>query len=346
MENQSVLNAKGEIIFFSLKQFKKDIIEGNCCFICGAKPGTKKFNNEHIIPNWILKKFNLNSEKIILTNGTKIKYSQYKVPCCQDCNTELGNTYEIPISTLLNQGYEDVIDELKKDTEKVKLLYRWLCLIYFKTYLKDNFLRSDQKLGDKSPKIGEEHYWEDMHHIHCIARSHFTNAKIQPEVYGTILIYPSISGQDYDYIDSHLGKTVMIELDEICIIVNLNDACAGKSVFYDQLIKIPGPLNKPQNREIISNLNFINLSLKERPIFKSIIDTNGEYNIIAEIPKKWFLLKEEDRLVKSPGEFLRWYIEPIIGDFDGKDQILEELENGSRGYLFNDKGNFVNYSDN
>ncbi|GAA4327263.1 hypothetical protein GCM10023115_24860 [Pontixanthobacter gangjinensis] len=346
MENHSILNSKGEIVFFNLDQFKKDIIEGKCCFICGAKPGSKKFNNEHVIPNWILKRFNLHSEKINLTNGTKIKYGHYKVPCCQECNTELGKTYEIPISKLLDKNYNEVIEELNRDKEKIKLLYLWLCLIYFKTYLKDNYLRADQKLGENSPNIGDEHYWEDMHHIHCMARSHYTNAIIHPDVFGTILIYPSISDQNYDYVDSHLGKTVMLELDDFCIIVNLNDACAGKSVFYDQLIKIKGPLNKPQNREIISNLNFINLSLKQRPIFKSLIDNKGDYHIIVELPEKWYLLKEEERLVSSPGQFLRRYVEPIMGEFDGKKQILQDLENNRRSYLFNEKGEFTDYSNN
>lgn len=344
MEDPSILNFKGEITYFNLEQFKKDIVKDGCCFICGAKPGSKKFNNEHIIPNWVLKKLDLHSEKITLTNGTRIKYSQYKVSCCKECNTELGKIYEVPISKLLSQGYDDLIKELNKEQEKVKLLYRWLCIIYIKTYLKDNYLIADQKLGFQSQKIGDEHYWEDMHHIHCIARSHYTNAKIHPDVYGTILIYPSISNQNYDYVDSQLGKTVMFELDDICIIINLDDAGAGRSVYYNQLQKIKGPLTKPQNREIISVLNFINLNLKNRPKFKSVIKNNGEYHIEVELPKKWYLLEEEERLVSSPGTLLRWYIEQFIGEYEGKDELLEKLENGERNYLFDENGNFKDNS--
>ena len=54
--DRTVINGKGEIVFFGLKHFLDDIVKGDCCFICGAKPGSKQFNDEHIIPDWILRK--------------------------------------------------------------------------------------------------------------------------------------------------------------------------------------------------------------------------------------------------------------------------------------------------
>ncbi len=42
---------------------------GRCCFICGAQPGSKVFNDEHVIPEWVLRKFNLFNRTITLPNG-------------------------------------------------------------------------------------------------------------------------------------------------------------------------------------------------------------------------------------------------------------------------------------
>ena len=135
----------------------------------------------------------------------------------------------------------------------------------------------------------------------------------------------------------------MLQLGEFCIITVLNDSCAGLSVISDQVNQITGALSPLQVREIVSHLNFVNMNLKERSIFKSKISYKGEYEIIAERPKTWFLLDEKDR-VCTPGQFLRFYAERLIGEIDNRELILKEIEEGKRSYMFNEKGEFNDYS--
>ena len=130
----TVLTIDKKVIFFGIEDFMDKIANGDCCFICGAEPNSKKFNNEHIIPDWILKKYNLNSNFITLPNGTKFKHNQYKVPCCKDCNSELGEVYEKPISQLLSKSYSEIIEIIKQEPETVHFLFRWLNLIFLKTH--------------------------------------------------------------------------------------------------------------------------------------------------------------------------------------------------------------------
>jgi hypothetical protein len=84
-ENKTVITDDGKILLFGLQDFLDNIAKGDCCFICGANPGSKQFNDEHVIPDWILRKFNLHSKFINLPNGTRFNYGQYKVPCCEYC---------------------------------------------------------------------------------------------------------------------------------------------------------------------------------------------------------------------------------------------------------------------
>lgn len=183
---ESLIDKNGKIIFFSLPHFIEDIVKGDCCFICGASPEEKEFNNEHIISDWILKKFDLHKEYITLPNGTKFKYDKYTVPCCRECNSELGKTYEKPISKLLNKSYQELVSEIQKDPEIPKLIFRWLNLIFLKTHLKDRSLLVERDSRLDHGFLGDKYYWEDMHHIHCIARSHYTTAEIENNVYGSI----------------------------------------------------------------------------------------------------------------------------------------------------------------
>jgi len=346
-ESRTVVTEEGKILFFGLQHFLEDIAKGDCCFICGANQNTKEFNNEHVIPDWILKRINLHDETITLPNGTKFKYGQYKIPCCKDCNSELGKVYENPISELLNKPYSEIIDTIKKNRDIILLLFRWMSLIFFKTHLKDKALLIERDKRKNTGYIADGYYWEDFHHIHCIARSHYTGATIDTNVYGSTFILPALVVDDlggYDYVDSVNGKTVMLQLGKLSIIAVLNDSCAGLSIFNSQIQKITGPLSPFQLREIVAHLSFINLNLKERPVYSSSISFDGKYKIIAKIPDTLSLLNEKDRFI-TPGEFLRYYVQEMISDdIEDKERYLSEIEEGRRNYLFNEQGEFINHS--
>jgi hypothetical protein len=75
----SVLDETGKVIFFSAERFVNDIGLGNCCFICGAKPGDKPFNDEHILPEWLLRRYDLFARTITLPNGVPVRYDRYSL---------------------------------------------------------------------------------------------------------------------------------------------------------------------------------------------------------------------------------------------------------------------------
>ena len=340
-----IINSNGEILFFGLNRFIDDIAKGNCCFICGAKPGSKVFNDEHIIPDWVLRKYKLHDKRISLPNGTHIPYGKYTVPCCKDCNSQLGALIETPISKLLNKSYNEIIKEIEKDNEIVYKIFRWLSLIYLKTHLKDKSLSIDRDARKASGKIGDFHIWEDIHHVHCIARSHYTKIDIDKKVYGSIFIFPVIELPEFnsfDYIDSMAGKVVMIQLGAFCIVVVLDDACAAYSIYKNNFQKITGPLSPFQVREIVAHMKYINVNLKERPLFYSSFKS-GKFKMYSKIPKKFYLLDKENEILKF-GEILHFYIKDIIGEFAEKEEILDSIKSGDRSYLFNENSEFINHS--
>lgn len=126
-------NATGKIVVMGPADFLRKVVFGECCFVCGAEPGTKLFNSEHVLPNWILKAFKAHNVVMDLPNGMSIKYGAYKVPCCVDCNRELSEKLEVPVSKLLKGGYDALQQVLKKNSDVYHLLFRWMCLIFFKT---------------------------------------------------------------------------------------------------------------------------------------------------------------------------------------------------------------------
>ncbi len=345
-ESQTVISADGKILLFGLEDFIEHIANGNCCFICGAKPKSKEFNDEHIIPSWILKRFKLYSKQIQLPNDTFINYSKYKVPCCKECNSDLGSIYEEPISELLCKPYIEIVEEIKQNPAILRLMFKWLALIFLKIHLKDNTLLAERDLRKKSDFIGKAHYWEDIHHIHCVSRSHYTNAVIDDNVFGSIFIFQSLLPDYFDYIDNSNSKTVLLKLGDFCIISVLNDSCAGSTMIAKNLEKINGPLNSFQMREIVAHLSYININLKERPMFHSNFTIKGTYKICAAVPEFVSLVDEKKR-IESPGKYLMSLVKRVvedIEDIENKEQYLKEIEDGKRAFLFNDKGKFIDLS--
>jgi len=339
-----VVNEK--IIYFGYHDFFDKIVKANNCFICGASPEDKEFNDEHIIPDWILRKFNLYNNSITLPNQTSINYRNYTIPCCKDCNSLLGKTYEGPISSLLNGSYQNLIEKIAANNSIVELLFFWMCLIYVKTHLKDTLLLQSRDTRIKQGMIGDHFDWSDTHHVHCMARAFYTNTKVLDNVYGSILILPAMVSEDvgkFDYMDHAIAKTAMIQMGEICIIAVLNDSCACQSVFGGPLSKISGPLTPFQIREIFAHMMFINLHLVDRPSYHSTIESGG-YEIVATLPGKLRLAQEKDWVVPLP-ELLYQYLAPLFPDDDpNKNKILEMVRAGKMRYLLNENEEFVDFS--
>jgi hypothetical protein len=93
----SVVDDSGNVICFCLDRFVHDICLGDCCFVCGAKPGGVPVNDEHVIPVWILRRGDLLARSVTLPNGTTVRYDRYTVPCCTSRDTLImGQVLPLP----------------------------------------------------------------------------------------------------------------------------------------------------------------------------------------------------------------------------------------------------------
>lgn len=342
----TIVNADGKIILYSVDYFHERIVIGNDCFICGAPRDSKTFNDEHILPDWLLSKYNLHNKEITLANAAHFKYGRYTVSCCQDCNTNLGKSIETPVSKLLKLSYSEISKAITTDQSNLYLLFNWLILIYFKTHLKDNEFNWNLNPKKGTGKIGDIYDWSEMHHIHCMVRMGYTQAIVDTNTIGSIFIVPAIqhsSIEPFDFTDNKEAKAIMIRLDEFCIICVLNDSCGVFSLFKDEMSKIKGALTPFQLRELFSHMVYINLHIKERSTYYSQFLENGEYHIKAKIPETVKLVAQEERII-THGEILYHYCKDMIGPIENKETILSEIKAGKRRYLLNDKGDFLNHN--
>lgn len=284
-QDHTILHEDGRILLFGCDRFIHEVCEGDACFVCGSFPHQRKFNDEHIVPRWVLRRFDLFDKEITLPTGERRRYGGYRVPCCEDCNTLLGRTVEDPVSQLLSGDFADVVARL--DEAARESLFIWVSLLFLKVHLKDGRIpvHKDRRLGEA--RIGEAYDWSDLHHIHAVARSTFTGARLEPAVIGSLRLFeienPSSEG-GYDYIDFSEVQTLAVRIGNIGIVATLNDSGLGEEAWSERLDLITGPINDLQLREVGAMFAMANRNLVYRPSYMTLVAFQKWPTIIARLP--------------------------------------------------------------
>lgn len=340
-QDGSVETEDGRTILFSVDRFLAEIEGGDGCFICGAKPGSKQFTNEHVIPDWILRNRGLHSSNIVLPNQAAFMYGRYVVPCCKDCNESMSAEFEDPISEAFAKGYEGVANLMR--TGQATLLWRWLALIFLKLHLKHRELRwnLNRKLDDA--KISDAYDWTQLHHVHCVVRSFYTGAKIDPRVYGSVFVWPASEVEEtesFDFANLLPAASILIRVGSVIVFAVLNDSGFVVNGLKDVLRKIAGPMTILQSRELLAKFCHCNLSIEPRPRYHSNVDLwTGEYGIGADIPEE-ITLFEEPRL-EQYGEIMAFFVREILAGAGADPQILDYVRQGRYTFLFGQDGKFL-----
>jgi len=333
----SVTNEHGKIIYFSADRFIDDIVDGGACFICGAQPGTTEFNSEHILPNWIIRRYGLHNKQVNLPNDTGHRYT---IPCCKSCNDTMSAEFEKPISEIVKQGYDALVNYIRQ--EGPRKLFVWLSLIFLKAHLKDRLLPLHPDPREGSARISDVYAWEDLHHIHCIARSFYSGAVLDPSAYGSVFILPAKAADPFtafDYIDLYRAQTLLLRMDGIALLAVLNDACACFNALQEMFTNISAPLSPLQLRELFARLADANLSLETRPMFKSNIKAKEQRVIISSDHPETMSFKQPDP--GQLGTILLHSVQEVLTALGAIDDV-DAISQGKWSSLYSPDGTFNN----
>ena len=114
------------------------------CFLCGKELFSGGYTEEHIIPRWAQKRYQLWDQQLVLLNQTSIPYRKLTVLCCDECNK-----YHLkPIEDSLSQTVEQGKDAVRMLGDKT--IFIWLGKILYGLLYKELTLlldRSDPSAG-------------------------------------------------------------------------------------------------------------------------------------------------------------------------------------------------------
>lgn len=338
--DSSIEDRDGRVVYFSAARFYSDIVAGDCCFVCGISPKITEFNDEHVLPDWILRRFALQEREINIPNGTGMRYGQLKIPCCVKCNSQMGRTFEEPIREMFEKGIQSF--SLQLEQEGPWLLFAWLCLIFLKIHLKDKFLRFNLDSRKGEFKIGDIYDWNELHHIHCMARSFYTGCDLDKSAMGSLVLLPakmSSHFEKFDFADLYLAQTMLLRFDEIAILAVLNDSCAAGNLLSEMLQKLSAPLSPLQLRELLARMAFVNVNLDQRPEFYSDVDwLKEDYKIGARFPGAWSM-KDWDNTAFGP--LMYFACSNILDKTNISPETVEHIKAGRWTFLFDANGEFI-----
>lgn len=281
--DDSLERSDGKVLQFSVERFVKEVVSGSVCFVCGVQVGSEPFNDEHVIPEWLLRRHDLFSREITLPSRSRVRYDRYKVPCCENCNTRLGDLLERPVSEAFRGGPSRVLDFVGEDGGQ--RLFCWMALLFLKTYLKDTSYRLhlDRRKGEQ--KLGDSYDWSGMHHVHCVARSAPMDVRLDDTAIGSLVMLPTsdTAENSFDYGDSYPGKTVFVRSGSIALLAVLNDSRGALARFDEAMQMLSPPFNGAQIREIAANLAMNNGRINVRPLFRTVFE-EGEQRIVGDLP--------------------------------------------------------------
>jgi hypothetical protein len=344
-QDGSIETDDGSVVFFSYERFVSEICEGSCCFLCGVDPSESEFNDEHIVPKWILRKLDLFSKSITLQNGAPIPYGQYTLRCCVECNSFLAREFEDEIGKVVTAGLDSVNNYVRSMGQEK--LFVWLALIFFKTHLKDTKLRLHLDPRNGPEKISSLYGLGVLHHIHSLIRALRLGVEIRPECIGSMVILPAKNLEhdlNYDYRDASNANTILLRIGEVAFIAVLDDSGAAAYFFSEQFKRITGPLSSLQLREVLSHLTLINLKLKYRPTYYTLVNSyKNKVFLCAALPENMELEGFEseefgDILFANVSSWMD-IIESPDGEFNEKN-----IREGRYHFLFDENGKFISNS--
>lgn len=346
INNQTIVDAEGKIIHYSVDKFIHDICEGDCCFICGASQLNTVFNDEHVWPKWLLKEFNLYDEVIKLGNNTTFTYSRYTTICCETCNSRMGEEIETPVKKILSLSAKEIKAALKESSKRL-LIYRWLASIFLKVHLRNRSFRMVLDRRIDAGRIADNYDWSTLYQLHSVVRSFYTGVYVDSSAVGSLF---AVESQDYiksdlfDHMEIYHTRSMFVRLKKITLFVGFDDSQRPMEVLHGIRRKIDYPLNRFQVYEIFAELSDIIYRTLDHPKFSlTTHDMGHDYRLSCSYGK----LTLRPPHLGLRGQILARSMEGVdLGDNMKINGLTGEaakrhLEKGTYSFLFDSKGNFT-----
>jgi hypothetical protein len=296
------------------------------CFLCANPITDGNYTQEHVIPVWAQRRYNLWNQHLVLLNGTDIPYRQLTVPCCDDCN---GNRLH-PIEDSLSQTVE-----LGKNAVKAlpqSILFLWLAKIFFGILYKELFLLLDRSDPNGSAIVTSEflRQYKTQRFFLQQARSKVRLMDFSPGSFFVFEMQPMPKRElEWDLCDNVDTQFIACRVGKVAMLASLGDGGA-QQYLDDEFSDIRDmPLHPLQFRELCAQISYRSSLATRVPKYITI---QGSPHQVHQMPLGGMSMKPlfETGDAQAYAAFLQHYTEaPMNYLFEPPDKVRTWLRKPS-----------------
>lgn len=267
------MSAIDELI--NARRFAPDV-----CFLCGVDLVKENSRPEHVIPQWMQRRYNLWNQTMQLQNGTSIRYSQLVVPCCATCNGGPLKALEDRVAAAMTEGHRafEAVDELT--------LFQWAGKIFYGLLFREGFLRQDRSSSSGETIVSEE-MLENIRVHHLFLQSLRRPVKFDGfspfSVFRVPLVDSDARTDNFWFSDSYPGLMLTITVGGTGLLVSMQDNGLLRQMLgtlEEQLAD--QPLTMTEFLELDAQLTYLRLKMNRTPKYL-IIGSSTESGPVSVI---------------------------------------------------------------
>ncbi len=274
------------------------------CFLCGGSLLLGNYTEEHIIPRWAQKRYDLWNQQLVLLNQTSIPYRQLTVPCCDDCNRYRLKPIEDSLAQTVEYGRDAVLQL------GAKSLFLWLGKIFYGILYKELSLLVDRRIPQGATIVTSEIL--ERYRMHRLflqqARETVEIVDFQP---GSILVFSMQplpqKTLEWDLCDNVETMFITCRVGRVGLIATLADGGAQQPFeeAYKDIFKLD--LHPVQFRELCAQFSYRSTLATRTP--KHIV-LQGEPHKVLQLPLGGFSRKPifEEWDSRTYAKFLSFYV--------------------------------------
>jgi hypothetical protein len=255
------------------------------CFLCARSLENLESTNEHVIPRWAQKRYNLWDQKLTLLNNTFIPYRQLTVPCCKECNTYRLHPIEVSMADAVLKGPQAVRDL------GWKTLFLWLGKIFYGILYRELFLLFDRSANSSVTIATLEMLQQYEAHVLFLQQAR-ESIKLVDFCPGSFFVFrnQNLKRPEYqwDFCDNIETMFIAIRMGEVIVIGILQDG--GAQRYYDEEYKdlLDHPLHPIQFRELCAHFSYRSTLATRTPKYLTI---EGRPHQTYQLPLGGFSMK-------------------------------------------------------
>lgn len=222
------------------------------CFLCGCRLTKKNRTEEHVIPRWLQKKYQLYDQRLNLLNGTTIPYRNLTIPCCFSCNNLRLEPLEKRISDAVALGAGAVRAVNHHD------LFLWLGKIFYGLLYRELFLSLD-RTGKLRGNITDRKLLRRFEMHHLFLQSVRTPMQFSAFSPASIMVVNTQEPSDirlrWDFRDEIQTMCIACRMGPVGLIAVLQDGGAQEPCFSDLKLR-RRRLHPIQFREVVARVMY------------------------------------------------------------------------------------------